>query len=78
MGEAFNGPSGYFGANLDALGDCLGGGYGAAPPFTIVWRDSRIARTHLVAGNDRRTFARAVTFDDLLLAMGGPERVVLR
>lgn len=29
LGEAVNGPGGYFGANLDALNDCLGGGFGA-------------------------------------------------
>lgn len=28
MGEAVNGPDGYFGRNLDAFADCLGGGFG--------------------------------------------------
>src|SRR5262245_33941425 len=28
MSEAVNGPGGYFGRNLDALDDCLGGGFG--------------------------------------------------
>ncbi len=28
LGEAVNGPGGYFGANLDSLNDCLGGGFG--------------------------------------------------
>lgn len=36
LGEAVNGPGGYFGWNLDALADCLRGGFGAAPPFTVV------------------------------------------
>lgn len=35
LGEAINGDSGYFGANLDALDDCLCGGFGAKRPFTI-------------------------------------------
>src|ERR1700737_1985099 len=28
IGEAVNGPGGYFGSNLDALSDCLRGGFG--------------------------------------------------
>lgn len=47
IGEAVNGPGGYFGWNLDALDDCMRGGYGATPPFTIVWTEHRRARTHL-------------------------------
>ncbi|MCP2298911.1 Barstar (barnase inhibitor) [Nocardia amikacinitolerans] len=35
LGEAVNGPGGYFGFNLDALSDCLRGGFGAVPPFTL-------------------------------------------
>ncbi|MFJ6783159.1 barstar family protein [Streptomyces yangpuensis] len=47
LGEAFNGPGGYFGANLDALADCLGGGFGHTGPATLLWRDSAVAREHL-------------------------------
>lgn len=47
MGEAIHGPSGYFGRNLDALNDCLRGGYGAQPPFVIEWCDHEVARQHL-------------------------------
>lgn len=36
LGEAINGPGGYFGWNLDALADCLRGGFGATVPFTLV------------------------------------------
>ncbi|MEV6826194.1 barstar family protein [Amycolatopsis sp. NPDC051102] len=36
LGEAVNGPGWYFGRNLDALADCLRGGFGATPPFTVV------------------------------------------
>ncbi|MFJ2745937.1 barstar family protein [Streptomyces sp. NPDC087440] len=49
LGEAINGPGGYFGGNLDALNDCLRGGFGATAPFVLEWRDSEVARTHLVA-----------------------------
>ncbi|MFD3516452.1 barstar family protein [Streptomyces sp. NPDC058657] len=49
LGEAVNGPGGYFGDNLDALNDCLRGGFGATVPFTLVWQESRAARTHLMA-----------------------------
>lgn len=34
------GPGGYFGWTLDAVNDCLRGGWGAATPFTLVWNDS--------------------------------------
>lgn len=48
LGEAINGPGGYFGWNLDALDDCLRGGWGAAPLFTLHWRSSAGARARLV------------------------------
>ncbi|MEU6237283.1 barstar family protein [Kitasatospora sp. NPDC047058] len=47
LGTALNGPGGYYGSNLDALADCLHGGFGPAPPFTLVWEDSDTARRHL-------------------------------
>ncbi|MCX5214915.1 barstar family protein [Kitasatospora sp. NBC_00240] len=47
LGEAVNGPGGYFGCNLDALDDCLGGGFGATAPFTLAWHASHVARRHL-------------------------------
>ncbi|MFF2732004.1 barstar family protein [Streptomyces sp. NPDC058008] len=41
IGEAVNGPGGYFGRSLDAFADCLGGGFGTPPDgdFVIEWRD---------------------------------------
>jgi hypothetical protein len=36
LGEAVDGPGGYFGWNLDALAVCLRGGFGATPPFTVL------------------------------------------
>lgn len=48
IGEAINGPGGYFGWNLDALDDCLCGGWGATAPFTLHWDSSAEARKRLV------------------------------
>lgn len=48
LGEAINGPGGYFGWNLAAVDDCLGGGWGARPPFTLEWQNSDIARSRLI------------------------------
>lgn len=31
LGAALNGPGGYYGSNLDALADCLHGGFGPTP-----------------------------------------------
>ncbi|MET9062472.1 barstar family protein [Streptomyces antibioticus] len=47
IGEAVNGPGGYFGWNLDALDDCLRGGWGATTPFTLRWDSSADARARL-------------------------------
>ncbi len=42
LGRAVNGPGGYFGSNLDALVDCLRGGFGTPEdePFRFVLRDA--------------------------------------
>ncbi|MFD0068387.1 barstar family protein [Streptomyces sp. NPDC056690] len=47
IGEAINGPGGYFGWNLDALDDCLRGGWGATAPFTLHWGFSAQAKARL-------------------------------
>ncbi|WP_343955650.1 barstar family protein, partial [Nonomuraea longicatena] len=41
LGEAVNGPGGYFGSNLDALADCISSSFGEESPLKIVWRDFR-------------------------------------
>ncbi|WP_235030584.1 barstar family protein [Nonomuraea solani] len=71
LGEAINGPGGYFGWNLDALNDCLRGRWGASSPFRLVWHDADVARRHLVPGYDRspydlRKWGEAVTLEYLL------------
>ncbi|MDP1978954.1 barstar family protein [Undibacterium sp.] len=47
LGEAINGPGGYFGGCFYALADCLCGGFGAETPFTLIWKASNIARIAL-------------------------------
>ncbi|GAA0471024.1 hypothetical protein Aca07nite_20720 [Actinoplanes capillaceus] len=47
LGEAVNGPGGYFGWNLDAVDDCLRGRWGAATPFRLEWSHFPVARTSL-------------------------------
>ncbi|MFJ2101424.1 barstar family protein [Streptomyces anulatus] len=41
MGEAVNGPGGYFGRNLDVFNDCLRGGFGTPDDddFVVEWHD---------------------------------------
>lgn len=46
LGEAVNGPRGYFGSNLDAVADCLSP-EGTAPLSSIVWRNYQASRDHL-------------------------------
>ena len=47
LGHAVNGPDGYYGGNLDALSDCLCGGFGLVPPFTLRIRHTDAARDAL-------------------------------
>lgn len=47
LGEAVNGPGGYFGGSGPALDDCLGGSFGHTAPATLLWRDAATAREHL-------------------------------
>jgi RNAse (barnase) inhibitor barstar len=49
MGEAVNGPGGYFGRNLDAFNDCLRGGFGTPEDddFIVEWHHHEHSRTAL-------------------------------
>jgi RNAse (barnase) inhibitor barstar len=51
IGRAVNGRDGYFGGNLDALADCLRGGFGTPDdePFAFDWERSEQSRRHLGA-----------------------------
>jgi len=50
IGRAVNGPGGYFGRNLDALADCLRGGFGTPQtrPYEFDWEHSAVSRRHLM------------------------------
>ena len=49
VGFAVNGPGGYFGRNLDALADCLRGGFGTPDDraYEFEWEHSALSRRHL-------------------------------
>lgn len=47
LGEAVNGPGGYFGSNLDALADCISSSDGEGPPVKIVWRNFQASQKSL-------------------------------
>ncbi|MBK3573482.1 barstar family protein [Streptomyces sp. MBT65] len=47
LGEAVNGPGGYFGGCLPALDDCLRGTFGYTAPATLHWRNAATAHEHL-------------------------------
>jgi hypothetical protein len=47
MAEALVGPGGYFGREWNAFKDCLSGGFGVSPPFTLIWHDADVARQAL-------------------------------
>ncbi|MGK5638965.1 barstar family protein [Streptomyces sp. URMC 126] len=62
MGEALVGPGGYYGSEWNSFEDCLSGGFGAVPPFTLIWHDSHVARRSLSGeGNAGESY-----FDDIL------------
>ncbi|KJY40059.1 barstar family protein [Streptomyces katrae] len=63
LGEAVNGPGGYFGRCLNGVSDALCGGFGATGPFTLVWHDHETARRCL--GVQPLTFGPA-SFPELL------------
>jgi RNAse (barnase) inhibitor barstar len=44
IGEAINGPGGYFGSNLDALADCLGNARADNSVLELVWTDAERSR----------------------------------
>jgi hypothetical protein len=64
LGEAVNGPGGYFGWGFSALVDCLHGHWGAARPFTLVWHDVHVARTCL--GVTPHAATRPMAFEELV------------
>lgn len=63
VGEAVNGPGGYFGRNLDAFADCLSGGMGAPEDndFVIEWRDHTLSARALGHEETARHLRRLTT-----------------
>ncbi|HZC91963.1 MAG TPA: barstar family protein [Mycobacterium sp.] len=51
IGSSVNGPGGYFGRNLDALADCLRGGFGTPEhrPYEFEWQHSALSQRYLNA-----------------------------
>jgi RNAse (barnase) inhibitor barstar len=49
IGSSVNGPGGYFGSNLDALADCLRGGFGTPDnrPYEFEWQHSAVSQRYL-------------------------------
>lgn len=47
IGEAVNGPGGYFGQNLFWFDDCCVGRFGLSPPSRLVWHHAEVSRHHL-------------------------------
>jgi RNAse (barnase) inhibitor barstar len=49
IGYAVNGAGGYFGRNLDALADCLRGGFGTPEqrPYEFEWQHSALSQRYL-------------------------------
>ncbi|WP_033403862.1 barstar family protein [Paenibacillus fonticola] len=43
LGEAINGPGGYYGFDVCSLIDCVHGGFGATAPFTLIWKNHLVA-----------------------------------
>ncbi|WP_329447559.1 barstar family protein [Streptomyces sp. NBC_01426] len=70
LGEAVNGPGGYYGRCWNSLFDCLSGGYGAVPPFTLVWHHFPAARRALAGAGPAADVSYAEEVVDRLRAFG--------
>jgi len=63
IGSAVNGPGGYFGRNLDALADCLRGGFGTPEhqTYEFEWQHSALSQHYLKnVRRGQRTFFDAI------------------
>ena len=74
IGSAVNGPGGYFGRNLDALADCLRGGFGTPEhqPYEFDWQHSALSRRYLDdVGQGRQSLFEAIrdVFSDAGVAL---------
>ena len=74
IGSSVNGPGGYFGRNLDALADCLRGGFGTPEhqPYEFDWQHSALSRRYLDdVGQGRQSLFEAIrdVFSDAGVAL---------
>jgi hypothetical protein len=69
MAEALLGPGRYFGREWQAFRDCLGGGFGVIPPFTLTWHDSEVARRALADAASSETDC-PTYFEDIVQFLG--------
>ena len=74
IGHSVNGPGGYFGKNLDALSDCLRGGFGTPQDraFEFEWQSSDLSRRRWTGDEQgHRSFVTAVAavFEDAGIAL---------
>ncbi|MFD9598902.1 barstar family protein [Streptomyces sp. NPDC057908] len=62
IGEAVNGPGGYFGRNFDALADCLSGGMGTPDDgdFVFEWRNHALSARALGHAETARQLRRSL------------------
>ncbi len=47
LGEAINGPGGYYGSDLASMTDCCYGGFGTEGAFTLIWENHDVAKMSL-------------------------------
>jgi RNAse (barnase) inhibitor barstar len=76
IGNAVNGKGGYFGRNLDALADCLRGGFGTPEkrPYEFEWQHSALSRRYLTeAGHGKQSLFDAI--QDVFTGAGVPLRL---
>lgn len=64
VGEAVNGPGGYFGRNLLGFDDCMFGGFGLEQPFTITWLNSARSRVMLDSAALAHDFGKWIAWVD--------------
>lgn len=55
LSEAIAGPGGYYGREWNAFKDCLHGGFGVVPPFTLIWHDFKVSQRALAEDRDPET-----------------------
>ncbi|RAV12952.1 barstar family protein [Paenibacillus contaminans] len=68
LGEAMNGPGGYYGFCLDSVEDCFYGGFGAKPPFHLHFRNRHLDELICMKNVKRADLARLIHLKDMFIA----------